>query len=177
MLAGRIRSFVAGAGGQYGTTSFAVALRRLTRRYQPCSCRRCVRTFDTASKYLDLTVTSGIPQQVYEQKQWQGTELFRQPLVSFIYERGWRQNFAGAGFPGPEKEFDQAMQYLAPAEGGILVDASCGTGLFTRLFARSQRFKGVVALDFRWGRQQAMCCCVAGHSHEHAYGVHTCLCS
>jgi hypothetical protein len=89
---------------------------------------------------------------VYEQKQWQGTELFRQPLVSFIYERGWRQNFAGAGFPGPEKEFDQAMQYLAPAEGGILVDASCGTGLFTRLFARSQRYKGVVALDFRWGR-------------------------
>lgn len=93
-------------------------------------------------------------QQVYEQKQWQGTELFRQPLVSFIYERGWRQNFAGAGFPGPEKEFDQAMAYLQPAEGGVLVDASCGTGLFTRLFARSQRFKGVVALDFRyvWGQ-------------------------
>jgi tRNA/tmRNA/rRNA uracil-C5-methylase (TrmA/RlmC/RlmD family) len=86
---------------------------------------------------------------VYEQKQWQGTELFRQPLVSFIYERGWRQNFAGAGFPGPEKEFEQAMQFLAPAEGGVLIDASCGTGLFTRLFARSQRFKGVVALDFR----------------------------
>jgi len=95
-----------------------------------------------------------VSQQVYEQKQWQGTELFRQPLVSFIYERGWRQNFAGAGFPGPEKEFDQAMAYLQPAEGGVLVDASCGTGLFTRLFARSQRFKGVVALDFRyvWGQ-------------------------
>jgi 2-polyprenyl-3-methyl-5-hydroxy-6-metoxy-1,4-benzoquinol methylase len=41
------------------------------------------------------------------------------------------------------------MAYLAPAEGGVLVDASCGTGLFTRLFARSQKFKGVVALDFR----------------------------
>lgn len=116
--------------------------------YQPCSCRRCARTFDSANQYLDLTITSGVSQQVYEQKQWQGTELFRQPLVSFIYERGWRQNFAGAGFPGPEKEFDQAMAYLQPAEGGVLVDASCGTGLFTRLFARSQRFKGVVALDF-----------------------------
>jgi ubiquinone/menaquinone biosynthesis C-methylase UbiE len=63
----------------------------------------------------------------------------------------------------------QAMAYLGPAEGGVLVDASCGTGLFTRLFARSQKFKGVVALDFRCGllmrqggvegchRQQSVC--------------------
>ncbi len=28
------------------------------------------------------------------------------------------------------------------------VDASCGTGLFTRLFAQSGRFSGVVALDY-----------------------------
>lgn len=41
-----------------------------------------------------------------------------------------------------------AMDYLRPAEGGVLVDASCGTGLFTRLFARSRKFRGVVALDF-----------------------------
>jgi 2-polyprenyl-3-methyl-5-hydroxy-6-metoxy-1,4-benzoquinol methylase len=72
----------------------------------------------------------------------------RQPLVSFVYERGWRQNFAGAGFPGAEKEYEMAMQYLKPAEGGVLIDASCGTGLFTRLFARSKKFAGVVALDF-----------------------------
>jgi ubiquinone/menaquinone biosynthesis C-methylase UbiE len=68
--------------------------------------------------------------------------------VSFVYERGWRQNFAGAGFPGPEKEFDMAMKYLEPVQGGVLVDASCGTGLFTRLFARSNKFKSVVALDY-----------------------------
>lgn len=74
--------------------------------------------------------------------------VLRQPLVSFVYERGWRQNFAGAGFPGPEKEFEMAMEYLRSAEGGVLVDASCGTGLFTRLFARSKKFQGVVALDF-----------------------------
>jgi hypothetical protein len=63
----------------------------LPNRYQPCRCGRCARTFASAPNYLDLTLTSGVPQTVYQQKAWQGTELFRQPLVSFIYERGWRQ--------------------------------------------------------------------------------------
>jgi ubiquinone/menaquinone biosynthesis C-methylase UbiE len=115
---------------------------------QQCSCSRCGRSFDSKSNYLDLTLTSGVQQQVYQQKMWRGTELFRQPLISFIYERGWRQNFAGAGFPGPDKEYQMAMEYLQSAVGGVLVDASCGTGLFTRLFARSRKFRGVVALDF-----------------------------
>lgn len=30
--------------------------------------------------------------------------MFRSPLVSFLYERGWRQNFARSGFPGPDEE-------------------------------------------------------------------------
>lgn len=30
--------------------------------------------------------------------------LNRIPLVSFLYERGWRQNFVWGGFPGPERE-------------------------------------------------------------------------
>lgn len=28
----------------------------------------------------------------------------RSPLVSFLYERGWRQNFNRSGFPGPDEE-------------------------------------------------------------------------
>ena len=28
----------------------------------------------------------------------------RSPLVSFLYERGWRQNFNRSGFPGPDDE-------------------------------------------------------------------------
>jgi hypothetical protein len=39
-------------------------------------------------------------------------ELFRTPLVSYLYERGWRQNFATAGFPGIDKEFDLAMDFF-----------------------------------------------------------------
>jgi hypothetical protein len=45
----------------------------------------------------------------------------RQPLISFVYERGWRQGFAAAGFPGPEKEYEIAMRYLQPSYGGTLV--------------------------------------------------------
>lgn len=30
--------------------------------------------------------------------------FFRSPLVSFVYERGWRQNFNRSGFPGPDEE-------------------------------------------------------------------------
>lgn len=30
--------------------------------------------------------------------------ICRNPLVSFVYERGWRQGFAQAGFPGVDQE-------------------------------------------------------------------------
>ncbi len=41
-----------------------------------------------------------------------------------------------------------AMEYLLPAAGKTLVDMSCGSGLFSRRFAASGRFAGVVAADF-----------------------------
>ncbi|GIL59042.1 hypothetical protein Vafri_14011 [Volvox africanus] len=113
------------------------------------SCGRCQRTFPASPAYLDLTLTSGVRQKVYKQRSWGGTELFRNPLVSFAYERGWRQGFAWAGFPGADKEYDIAMSYLLPAASGkVLVDMSCGSGLFSRRFARSGSFAGVVAADF-----------------------------
>ena len=148
--------------------------------YRPVACARCARTFEAApgGEYLDLTLASGAPgARAFSPRVAQSTALFQQPLISFVYERGWRQNFAGAGFPGPEREFEIAMRYFRPvldnggsngdhnsgsgdssssgsgssssSAGPMLVDASCGTGLFTRLFARSGRFGGgVVALDF-----------------------------
>ena len=36
------------------------------------------------------------------------TQMFRSPLIAFLYERGWRQNFRNAGFPGIEKEYEEA---------------------------------------------------------------------
>lgn len=38
--------------------------------------------------------------------------------------------------------------YLKPVLGASIVDASCGSGLFSRLFAKSGLFSLVVALDF-----------------------------
>lgn len=64
------------------------------------SCPRCARTFAKNATYADLTINSGVRQEVYQRREWQGTELFRSPLVSFAYERGWRQGFTWAGFPG-----------------------------------------------------------------------------
>jgi SAM-dependent methyltransferase len=68
--------------------------------------------------------------------------------VSGVYERGWRQSFAWAGFPGADAEFQLAMARLGPAFGGTLLDLSCGSGIFSRLFAKSGRFAGVIAADF-----------------------------
>ena len=38
--------------------------------------------------------------------------------------------------------------YLNPIVGGSIIDASCASGMFSRLFAKSGLFSLVVALDF-----------------------------
>mmetsp|Transcript_24078 Transcript_24078/g.40383 ORF Transcript_24078/g.40383 Transcript_24078/m.40383 type:complete len:380 (+) Transcript_24078:215-1354(+) len=89
-----------------------------------------------------------------------GTTTFESPIISFVYERGWRQAFAGAGFPGPEEEFEMAQKALRSAFGGTLIDASCGSGLFTRRFAQSGDYGEVVALDYSEAMlQQALTFC------------------
>ncbi|KAJ4810560.1 Demethylmenaquinone methyltransferase [Rhynchospora pubera] len=109
-------------------------------------CQKCDKTFTSKDVFLDLTVTSGMKE--YNEIKPVRTELFRSPLVSFLYERGWRQNFNRSGFPGPEEEFNMAQQYFDPVAGGLLVDVSCGSGLFSRKFAKSGSYSAVIALDF-----------------------------
>lgn len=109
-------------------------------------CKKCNKSYSSKNIYLDLTVTSGTNE--YSEFKPFGTELFRSPLVSFLYERGWRQNFNTSGFPGPDEEFNMAQEYFKPAGGGVLVDVSCGSGLFSRKFAISGDYSRVVALDF-----------------------------
>eukprot|EP00667_Euglena_gracilis_P010769 EG_transcript_10965 len=78
-----------------------------------------------------------------------GKSTFESPIVAGVYERGWRQTFARAGFPGPEEEFQKAMDWLRPvAKGKVILDLSCGSGLFTRRFVASGEFAKVFALDY-----------------------------
>ncbi|PKI64715.1 probable flavin-containing monooxygenase 1 [Punica granatum] len=109
-------------------------------------CQICNKTYSSKDNYLDLTIVAGLKKYSEIKPPW--TELFRFPLVSFLYERGWRQNFKRGGFPGPDEEFEMAQRYFRPAEGGLLVDVSCGSGLFSRRFAKSGTYSGVIALDF-----------------------------
>ncbi|KAG8493583.1 hypothetical protein CXB51_011737 [Gossypium anomalum] len=109
-------------------------------------CNTCKKTFSGTQTHLDLVASSGSKQ--YDESMPLATELFRTPVVSFLYERGWRQNFVFGGFPGPEKEFDMAKNYLKRVLGGKIVDASCGSGMFTRLFTKSGLFSQVIALDY-----------------------------
>lgn len=45
-------------------------------------------------------------------------------------------------------QFDMIKGYLEPVLGGNIIDASCGSGLFARLFAKSGLFSKVIALDY-----------------------------
>ncbi|KAJ8433759.1 hypothetical protein Cgig2_025922 [Carnegiea gigantea] len=109
-------------------------------------CNTCKKVFYGNDSYVDLTAASGVKN--YSESMPLATEFFRTPIIGFLYERGWRQNFGFGGFPGPEKEFELAKEYLKPAFGGNIVDASCGSGVFSRLFAKSGLFSLVIALDY-----------------------------
>jgi len=41
--------------------------------------------------------------------------------VSYLYERGWRESFVQAGFPGIEKEYELAMDFFQDARGNVRV--------------------------------------------------------
>ncbi len=49
---------------------------------------------------------------------------------------------------GAQEEFEMAMEHLAPAFGDTLVDMSCGSGIFSRRFATSRQFSGIIAADY-----------------------------
>ena len=110
-------------------------------------------------RYVDLLPSSGraAPLSIDELQAelldaWESrtqTQLFRSPLTSFLYERGWRDGFKNAGFPGIEKEYEEAQAFFTPvAAGGVVVDMSCGSGLMTRRLLASGAYKRVLALDY-----------------------------
>lgn len=41
-----------------------------------------------------------------------------------------------------------AMEFFLPVYGSTLLDMSCGSGLFSRRFIKSEKFPQVIAADF-----------------------------
>jgi len=78
-------------------------------------------------------------------------DLFTSPQVSFAYERGWRQGFVAAGFPGADEEASLVQTFFG-ADGDqatkTVVDMSCATGLFTRRLAKSGQYDRVIGCDY-----------------------------
>mmetsp|Transcript_14219 Transcript_14219/g.38134 ORF Transcript_14219/g.38134 Transcript_14219/m.38134 type:complete len:361 (+) Transcript_14219:75-1157(+) len=78
------------------------------------------------------------------------TTIFMSPLVSYAYERGWRQQFEEAGFPGPAREFEMLLDFVSKSKLSVRtsVDLSCGSGFMARLMvARSEVFGRVFGVD------------------------------
>ncbi|KAL3740107.1 hypothetical protein ACJRO7_021396 [Eucalyptus globulus] len=110
-------------------------------------CSTCKKTYLGNKTHLELVASSGAKE--YTEAMAPATEFFRLLLISYIYERGWRQGFSVVGgWPGPQKEFELIKGYLEPVLGGNIIDANCGSGPFTRLFTKSGLFSLVVALDY-----------------------------
>merc|ERR1711871_1439176 len=79
-------------------------------------------------------------------------DLFTSPFVPFLYERGWRQGFANAGFPGVDEEYKMVKSYFEDNKGkkDVVVDMSCGSGLMTRkfYFDKTSGIERLLACDF-----------------------------
>jgi hypothetical protein len=77
---------------------------------------------DLARSFLPKELRGLLPQSSYL-----GTATFETPQVAFAYERGWRDSFKRAGFPGLDEELTLAEGKILPfAAGKVLLDASCG---------------------------------------------------
>lgn len=114
----------------------------------PYECSNCGNTVPHRDGFIDLTKSSAqsasLLRKLMTQRPAQTT--FQLPIVSYAYERGWRNNFRRAGFPGIETEFDYFLDFVAPAD--VVLDVSCGSGLMARRLATCGKFKRVVATDY-----------------------------
>lgn len=110
----------------------------------PSECSSCFTKFPVRNGYVDLTLTSKryfLPSPFTAPRQ----ALFELPQTAYSYERGWRDNFTRAGFPGPDMEVDMALDFLLPAKR--MLDVSCGSGILTRRLAAANAVDRLIATD------------------------------
>eukprot|EP00871_Galdieria_phlegrea_P005157 jgi/Galph1/5642/GphlegSOOS_G4252.1 len=108
-------------------------------------CTNCGEIFSQTKQkfYLDLVLSR---KRVYKPLQ---QEIFQNPFVAFLYERGWRNSFRQMGYPLYE-EFRLIMDFFGnySNEPNTLIDLSCGTGYITRKLANTRKFSKIFAIDF-----------------------------
>lgn len=106
---------------------------------------------DKESGIWDMTISAeqDKPWWQVSRREQISSRLFQTPLLSAIYERGYRQNFENAGFPGIDKEYAEAEAFFLGGEkkGGVVMDLSCGSGFMTRRFIKSGKFSAVLSAD------------------------------
>jgi hypothetical protein len=99
--------------------------------------------YDISRQYVDFTI-AGTEK---EQASAYGQFFFQLPATSFIYERGYRQQFETVGFPGIDKEFAEIDEYFVSANAKTVLDLSCGSGFMTRRLIKSGNYDRVLAAD------------------------------
>ena len=89
--------------------------------------------YEITPKYSDLTIKDETEKPLWKQsfKEIFNSRFFQTSFISSIYERGYRQNFKNFGFPGVEKEFDEATELFDAVNATTIMDLSCGSGTFS----------------------------------------------
>ena len=91
--------------------------------------------------YIDLTIQEEVGKPLWEisDRERISSRLFQNPIMSSFYERGYRQNFQNAGFPGIDKEYAEAEKFFLENVNGsggsskpVVLDLSCGSGFMSR---------------------------------------------
>lgn len=111
------------------------------------ACQQCGEPYrQSSSGYYDFLPPSTDNPMIASVSRPVSVSLFQSPVVAWLYERGWRDNFARAGFPGPDAEAQLARTFFNFGHAGNgdykILDVSCGSGIMTR------RIDADVALDY-----------------------------
>ena len=107
------------------------------------------RTTPTGGKYIDFSLEEETSRPLWELsvREIVGQSFFQNPFISSIYERGYRQNFKTAGFPGIEKEFTEIDDFFIQAGAKVVMDLSCGSGFMTRRLIKSGHYDRILCAD------------------------------
>lgn len=122
----------------------------------PVLCQECCNYFSQElekipSQIIDLTpsaVVGTVEQKIANVKPLR-TELFRSPIIPFLYERIlppiWSAGLRNLG--GIETEWSLVTDFFGQSPA-IVADVSCGTGIMARRLALWGKCKHIIALDY-----------------------------